>query len=86
MMLSRLPLKNKSLSVLQGIRGFATSGQFPERFFLVEYSYIENAYYKRIPVRDEHIAALENLKTRAQAKLITAPLFPYTGSVFFISS
>ena len=39
-----------------------------------------------VPVRDEHIAALEKLKTTAAAKLITAPLFPYTGGVFFIMS
>ena len=37
-------------------------------------------------MRDEHLAALDSLKQTAQAKLITAPLFPYTGSVFFIMS
>ena len=69
-------------------RGFAASsgGNFPERFFLVEYAYVEDAYYRRIPVRDEHLQALEKLKTSAQAKLITAPLFPDSGSVFFIAS
>ena len=67
-------------------RSFGSTGRFPERYFLVEYSFVQDAYYKRIPVRDEHLAALEKLKTTASAKLITAPLFPYTGSVFFISS
>ena len=47
------------------MRGFASSGSLPERFFLVEYSFIEDAYYKRIPVREEHLAALEKLKTSA---------------------
>ena len=68
-------------------RGFAaatTVGQYPERYFMVEYSYVQDAYYKRIPVRDEHLEALEKLKTSAQAKIITAPLFPYSGSIFFI--
>ena len=37
-------------------------------------------------MRDDHLAALEKLKTNAKAKLITAPLFPYNGSVFFIMS
>ena len=32
------------------------------------------------------MAALETLKSRAMAKLITAPLFPYSGSVFFVMS
>ena len=45
---------------------FATTvGQYPERYFMVEYSYIQDAYYKRIPVRDEHLEALEKLKTTA---------------------
>ena len=71
---------------------------------MVEYEYIEDAYYRRsksnfsllpsklncgifpVPVRDEHLAALEKLKSQASAKVITAPLFPYTGSVFFVMS
>ena len=39
-----------------------------------------------VPHRDDHMKALEKLKTQAKAKLITAPLFPYTGSVFFVMS
>ena len=39
-----------------------------------------------VPMRDEHMKALETLKTQAKAKLITAPLFPYTGTVFFMMS
>ena len=39
-----------------------------------------------VPVRDEHLQALETLKSKANAKLITAPLHPYTGSVFFVMS
>ena len=47
-------------------RAFATNvGQYPERYFMVEYEYIQDAYYKRIPVRDEHLEALEKLKTTA---------------------
>ena len=77
--------RNACLAVYR--RGFTTTaGQFPERYFLVEYAYVQDAYYKRIPVRDEHLAALETLKTKASAKLITAPLFPYSGGVFFIAS
>ena len=32
------------------------------------------------------MAALKKLETTARAKVITAPLFPYTGSVFFVMS
>ena len=85
-MFQKLMMASNRSILAPSFHSFGTSGQFPERYFLVEYSYIENAYYKRIPVRDAHLAALEKLKTSAQAKLITAPLFPYSGSVFFIMS
>ena len=46
----------------------------------------ELTYVLVVPVRDAHLKALEALKTNAHAKLITAPLFPYSGSVFFLMS
>ena len=85
----------------------ASNDEGPERYFMVEYTYVEDAYYKRskfsllvhdsmvsdpvskwplVPVRDEHLAALKKLESQARAKVITAPLFPYTGSVFFVMS
>ena len=44
------------------------------------------ATFTAVPHKDEHLRLLDSLKTTAKAKLITAPLFPYTGSIFFIMS
>ena len=39
-----------------------------------------------VPLRDDHLKALKSLEQTAQAKLVTAPFFPYSGGIFFIQS
>ena len=70
----------------------------PKRFFMVEYVYNEDAYYKKskltysltdlflVPHRENHLKALESLKQTADAKLISSPFFPDNGSVVLVQS
>ena len=47
---------------------------------------IDSKLKSTVPMRDDHLKALKSLSQTAQAKVITAPFFPYSGGVFFIQS
>ena len=51
-----------------------------------EVSFLISLTYMPVPHREEHLSALQSLEKSAKAQLITAPLFPYTGGVFFLMS
>eukprot|EP00347_Sterkiella_histriomuscorum_P017030 403350925 len=59
---------------------------FSKRYFKVSYDYVEDAYYKRIPHRENHLKNLEALKAQNQTKLISVPFFPFDGNVMFIET
>lgn len=69
----------------------------PKRYFMVEYVYTEDSYYKKskyppchlirmslVPHRENHLKALDSLKQTADAKLISSPFFPDNGSIVMV--
>ena len=60
---------------------FTTSSRrlFSKRYFIVEYTYVEDAYYKRIPHKEQHLKQIETLKSDGKTKVMGAPFYPYDG-------
>ena len=61
-------------------------------YIMLEYKYVEDAYYKRskvpyltklVPFREKHQEALESLP---DTKMISAPFQPFSGSLFFFET
>ena len=67
----------------QPIFGSVPTRGFAKRYFKVNYRYKEDAYYKRIPMREEHQKQLEKLK-EGDTKIIAAPHFPYEENTMII--
>jgi len=40
--------------------------------------------YSLVPHREAHEAHIDKFKKSTEAKIVAAPLFPYTGAVFFL--
>jgi hypothetical protein len=60
---------------------------FSKKYFLVEYDYVEDAYYKRIPHREQHLKLVQDqLKQNHQTKVLGAPFFPYDGASMLIET
>ena len=68
------------------MRSFATTtaGSDVERSFMLKYTYVDDAYYKRIPHREAHEEHISKFIKSNQTDILAAPFFPYSGSVFFI--
>ena len=59
---------------------------FAKHYFMVNYTYNEDAYYKRIPHREAHEKELKNLKSQngGTTKILAAPHFPYDANTLII--
>lgn len=57
---------------------------FATRYYIINYQYVEDAFYKRIPMRSEHKKKLDALQT-AETKVIAAPHFPYDQNTIMVS-
>lgn len=66
-------------------RLFSTTAK-TQQYFLVNYEYVQDAYYKRIPHRDAHEAHLQNFINQADAKVVSAPSHPHESATFFIET
>ena len=64
----------------------AQARSFAKRYFMINYEYTNDTYYKRIPHRDQHEKELSNLKAKNghTTKIIAAPHFPYDGNSIFV--
>ena len=53
---------------------------------MVNYTYNEDAYYKRIPHREAHEKELKNLKSQngGTTKILAAPHFPYDANTLIV--
>lgn len=72
---------------------------FSKKYFLIEYDYVEDAYYKRskfyywslrdliVPHREQHLKLVQDqLKQSHQTKVLGAPFFPYDGATMLIET
>lgn len=92
-------LWSKANALVKFQRAMFSSQGASKRFFMVEYVYVEDAYYKKskfsnlninqfiiVPHRENHLKALESLKKTADARLISSPFFPDNESAIFVQS
>jgi len=56
---------------------------FAKRYFLINYEYSEDTYYRRIPLRGEHEKQLKTLQA-GDTKVLAAPHFPYDGNTIMV--
>lgn len=72
-------------SLKQGKRLFASTHSSLNHF-LIKYTYVQDAYYRRLPFREKHIKSVNALQSDGDTKVLGSPLFPYEGKMMYIET
>ena len=57
---------------------------FSKRYYIVNYKYEQDAYYKRIPMKSDRETQVQKLLNNSDTKILTAPHFPYDENTMLI--